>query len=95
MNDSGPRNRLVQAGFANAPIAQKRGARTEQTVVAQRLDNGNTVVGNWFIHERHTDSTPFFEVNPDKEVVWQVDMHERMFDPASIQILDVKGYPLR
>ncbi len=61
----------------------------------QRLPNGNTVVGNWFIHKRHTDSTPFFEVNPDKKVVWQVDMHERMFDPASIQILDVKGYPLR
>jgi hypothetical protein len=61
----------------------------------QRLDNGNTVVGNWFIHERHTDSTPFFEVTPDKKVVWRVDMHERMFDPASIQILDVKGTPLR
>ncbi|MHC4109788.1 MAG: beta-propeller domain-containing protein [Planctomycetota bacterium] len=61
----------------------------------QRLGNGNTVVGNWFIHKRRTDSTPFFEVTPDKEVVWRVDMHERMFDPASIQILDVKGYPLR
>ena len=61
----------------------------------QRLDNGNTVVGNWFIHERHTDSTPFFEVTPDKKVVWRVDMHERMFDPASIHILDVKGTPLR
>lgn len=57
----------------------------------QRLDNGNTVVGNWFIHKRHLDSTPFFEVTPDKEVVWQVEMHERMFDPASIQILDTKG----
>jgi len=54
-----------------------------------------TVVGNWFIHKRHTDSTPFFEVTGDKKVVWQVDMHERIFDPASIQILDVKGYPLR
>ncbi len=61
----------------------------------QRLPNGNTVVGNWFIHKRHTDSPPFFEVNPDKKVVWQVDMHERMFDPASIQILGVKGHPLR
>jgi hypothetical protein len=61
----------------------------------QRLGNGNTVVGNWFIHKRRTDSTPFFEVTPDKKVVWRVDMHKRMFDPASIQILDVKGYPLR
>ncbi len=61
----------------------------------QRLPNGNTVVGNWFIHKRRTDSTPFFEVTPDKKVVWRVTMHKRMFDPASIQILDVKGYPLR
>ncbi len=61
----------------------------------QRLPNGNTVVGNWFIHKRRTDSTPFFEVTPDKKVLWKVAMHERMFDPASIQILDVKGRPLR
>ena len=61
----------------------------------QRLGNGNTVVGNWFIHKRRTDSTPFFEVTGEKKVVWRADMHERMFDPVSIQILDVKGYPLR
>lgn len=61
----------------------------------QRLDNGNTVVGNWFIHKRHTDSTPFFEVTPEKKVVWQVDMHERMFDPVSIQILNIKDNTLR
>ncbi len=61
----------------------------------QRLPNGNTVVGNWFIHKRHTDSTPFFEVTPDKEVVWRAAMHERMFDPAAIQILDVKDTTLR
>ncbi|MHC4351836.1 MAG: beta-propeller domain-containing protein [Planctomycetota bacterium] len=61
----------------------------------QRLPNGNTVVGNWFIHERRTDSTPFFEVTPDKKVVWKVAMNKRMFDPASIHILDVKGHPLR
>ena len=61
----------------------------------QRLGNGNTVVGNWFIHKRRVDSPPFFEVTPDKQVVWQVEMHERMFDPASIQILDVKGHTLR
>ena len=61
----------------------------------QRLSNGNTVVGNWFIHKRRTDSPPFFEVTPDKQVVWQVDMHERMFDPASIQILAAEGHALR
>jgi len=61
----------------------------------QRLGNGNTVVGNWFIHKRRTDSPPFFEVTPDKQVVWQVNMHKRMFDPASIQILDVENPTFR
>ena len=61
----------------------------------QRLPNGNTVVGNWFIHKRRKDSTPFFEVTPDKKVVWKAEIHERMFDPAAIQILDVKGAALR
>jgi len=61
----------------------------------QRLPNGNTVVGNWFIHNRQTDSTPFFEVTPDKDVVWRAAMHARMFDPAAIQILDVKDTTLR
>ncbi len=55
----------------------------------QRLPNGNTVVGNWFIHQRRSDSTPFFEVTPDKKVVWKMAMHERMSDPIAIQMLDV------
>ncbi len=55
----------------------------------QRLPNGNTVVGNWFIHQRRDDSTPFFEVTPDKKVVWKMAMHERMSDPIAIQMLDV------
>jgi len=61
----------------------------------QRLPNGNTVVGNWFIHKRRTDSPPFFEVTPDKKVVWKAEMHERLFDPVGIQILDVKDTSLR
>jgi len=54
---------------------------------SQRLDNGNTIVNNWFMHKRHTDSTPFFEVTPEKKVVWKAEMHERMFDPIAIQII--------
>ena len=53
----------------------------------QRLENGNTIVNNWFMHKRHTDSTPFFEVTPAKKVVWKAAMHERMFDPIAIQII--------
>ena len=61
----------------------------------QRLPNGNTVVGNWFIHRRRTDSTPFFEVTPQKKVVWRAALHKRMLDPAAIQILNVKDATLR
>ncbi|KKK89345.1 hypothetical protein LCGC14_2734030 [marine sediment metagenome] len=61
----------------------------------QRLPNGNTVVGNWFIHQRRTDSTPFFEVTPEKKVVWKMTMHARMVDPVSIQMLDVTDATLR
>ena len=61
----------------------------------QRLPNGNTVIGNWFIHKRRTDGAPFFEVTPDKKVVWRAAMHQRMVDPAAIQILDVKDTTLR
>ncbi len=61
----------------------------------QRLPNGNTIVGNWFLHKRYAEDAPFFEVTPEKKVVWKVKMHERMFDPASIQILNVKNRTLR
>ncbi len=54
----------------------------------QRLDNGNTVVNNWFMHQRRTDSPPFFEVTPDKKVVWRAPLHERMGDPTAIQIME-------
>jgi lysophospholipase L1-like esterase len=56
----------------------------------QRLANGNTVVNNWFIHQRRTDSPPFFEVTPDKRVVWRAPLHERMSDPTAIQVMEVE-----
>ena len=61
----------------------------------QRLPNGHTVVNNWFMHKRRPNDVPFFEVTPDKKVVWQAVMHKRMFDPTAIQILDVKDITLR
>ena len=54
----------------------------------QRLANGNTVVNNWFIHQRRTDSPAFFEVTPDKKVVWRATLHERMVDPTAIQVME-------
>ncbi len=54
----------------------------------QRLANGNTVVNNWFMHQRRTDSPAFFEVTRDKKVVWRVPLHERMVDPTAIQVME-------
>jgi len=61
----------------------------------QRLPNGNTIVNNWFMHKRREKDVPFFEITPDKKVVWKAKMHERMYDPTAIQILDVKDTSLR
>ena len=61
----------------------------------QRLPNGNTIVNNWFMHKRRPNDVPYFEITPDKKVVWKAKMHERMYDPAAIQILDVKDASLR
>lgn len=61
----------------------------------QRLANGNTVVNNWFIHKRRTDSPPFFEVTPEKKVVWRAPLHERMVDPGAIQIIEKDAKPQR
>ncbi len=61
----------------------------------QRLKNGNTIIGNWFMHKKQPNDFPFFEVTPDKKVVWKFASHERMFDLISIQILDVKDKSLR
>jgi len=61
----------------------------------QRLANGNTVVNNWFIHQRRTDSPPFFEVTPDKKVVWRAALNERMGDPTAIQIMEAEDLKIR
>ena len=61
----------------------------------QRLANGNTVVNNWFMHQRRTDSPPFFEVTPDKKVVWRATLHERMGDPTAIQVMEGEDMKLK
>ena len=42
---------------------------------AQRLQNGNTLICNWVAgqpQEKWPDTVQFFEITPDKEIVWQV-----------------------
>jgi lysophospholipase L1-like esterase len=61
----------------------------------QRLSSGNTVVNNWFIHQRRTDSPAFFEVTPDKKVVWRAALDERMGDPTAIQIMETENLKIQ
>ena len=66
-----------------------------QMQVAVRLENGNTVVSNWCVNgikktEDWRGSVQYFEVTPDKKLVWAM---SQWIDPdlgpgSSIQILD-------
>jgi len=80
---------MTSANLSEEPIC------TDNSEALQRLSNGNTVVNNWFIHKRRTDSAPFFEVTPEKKVVWRAPLAEQMFDPAAIQVADGEAAPLR
>ena len=54
----------------------------------QLLHNGNIVVTNWMGHGHNEEGIPFFEVTPDKKVVWYCDCRKYTALPAVAQILD-------
>lgn len=66
-----------------------------QMQVAVRLENGNTVISNWCVNGiKNTEDWPasvqYFEITPDKKLVWAL---RQWLDPdlgpgSSIQILD-------
>jgi len=61
----------------------------------QRLPNGNTVFCNYLGHG-HTGQQPqFFELTPQKKVVWQWEDHEHFKTINQIQLLDVPGDPAK
>jgi hypothetical protein len=61
----------------------------------QRLPNGNTVFCNYLGHGHIGKQPQFFEVTPDKKVVWQFDDHEHFKTINQIFVLDVKGEAVR
>lgn len=54
----------------------------------QLLSNGNLVFSNWMGHGRQKEGITFFEVTPDKQVVWTADGREDTSLPATLQILE-------
>jgi hypothetical protein len=61
----------------------------------QRLPNGNTVFCNYLGHGHTGEQPQFFELTPDKKVVWQWEDHEHFKTINQIQLLDVPGDPVK
>ncbi len=61
----------------------------------QRLPNGDTVVCNWGGHGHIGQQPLIFEVTPDKQVVWKVEDNSQFRTISSVQILDVRGDPIK
>ena len=61
----------------------------------QRLPNGNTVFCNYLGHGHIGQQPQFFELTPDKKVVWQGEDHEHFKTINQIQLLDVPGDPAK
>ena len=57
----------------------------------QRLPNGNTIFCNYLGHGHIGTQPEFFEITPEKKVVWQFEDHEHFKTINQIQVLDVKG----
>jgi hypothetical protein len=57
----------------------------------QRLPNGNTIFCNYLGHGHIGGQPQFFELTPDKKVVWQFDDHAHFKTINQIQVLDVPG----
>src|SRR5215471_188189 len=57
----------------------------------QRLPNGNTLFCNYLGHGHVGEQPQFFELTPDKKVVWQFDDHAHFTTINQIQLLDVPG----
>jgi len=57
----------------------------------QRLPNGNTVFCNYLGHGHLGQQPQFFELTPDKKIVWQFEDHVHFQTINQIQLLDVPG----
>ena len=57
----------------------------------QRLPNGNTLFCNYLGHGHLGEQPHFFELTPDKKVVWEFADHAHFKTVNQIQLLDVPG----
>lgn len=57
----------------------------------QRLPNGNTIFCNYLGHGHLGEQPHFFEITPDKKIVWQFADHEHFKTINQLQVLDVPG----
>ena len=57
----------------------------------QRLPNGNTIFCNYLGHGHLGEQPQFFELTPDKKVVWEWKDHSYFKSINQIQVLDVAG----
>jgi hypothetical protein len=57
----------------------------------QRLPDGHTIFCNYLGHGHLGQQPQFFEITPDKQVVWQFEDHANFKTINQIQVLDVKG----
>jgi hypothetical protein len=68
------------------------GNRLRLMAGCQRLPNGNTVFCNWLGHGHVNDAQAhFFEITPDKKIVWEYADHTHFKTINQIQLLDVPG----
>jgi hypothetical protein len=61
----------------------------------QRLPNGNTIFCNYLGHGQIGQQPQFFEITPDKKIVWQFEDHQHFKTINQIQALDVPGDPAK
>lgn len=61
----------------------------------QRLPNGNTVFANYLGHGHIGEQPQFFEITPDKQIVWQFRDDEHFKTINQIQLLDIPGDPAK
>lgn len=54
----------------------------------QLLKNGNLVLTNWLGHDCHRKGIPFFEVTPQKKIVWTCDCTDTAEEAAVLQVLE-------
>ncbi|HTI71339.1 MAG TPA: hypothetical protein VMF06_15315 [Candidatus Limnocylindria bacterium] len=57
----------------------------------QRLPNGNTVFCNYLGHGHIGEQPQFFEITPDKKIVWQFHDDKQFKTVNQVQLLDVAG----